>query len=137
MTRDNAQTKKRPPLRIQKAKKSKKKPTYTVGFRLDEGYLLKLENLGSKRGNSIHEQAREMVMALLNGDEAELLKIAVELSDLRAEVEAMREGLELVLVGLIHSVANATGEKLTLKEAQTFVSNAFRKGGRSKDAVNQ
>jgi hypothetical protein len=143
MSRDNAQTQKPLISRIEITRKAKRERTYTLSFRVGEGYVSKLDTIGAKRGNSIHEQAREVLISSLDGSVTELLKLEIEIAHiraeagaLRAEVEALRAGLELVLTGLVHSVANAAGESLSLKDAQSFVTNAFQRKGKSKDALN-
>jgi hypothetical protein len=136
MKRDKAQTEKVPLSRIQKRRKGTRSATHTVSFRLDGEYLSKLDRIGEKRGLSIHEQARAMVMALLDGDEAELLKIRDEMTELRAEVEALREGLQPALIGLVHSISKLTGENLSLEDAEAFIKTLFRRREKDKHAVH-
>ena len=121
MKRDSLQAEKPPLSRIQRAHKAKRKPAHTISFRLDEEFLARLESIGAKRGNSIHEQAREMLMALLMGDEAELLAMRMTLDGLNEKFDAyaagMADTLEAVLI-----MNGATEEK-----ARSFIDERLRK----------
>lgn len=112
------------------AKKAKEQ-NETLSFRTGARYLAELERRGARDGISVHLIAKKVLEASLDEREDALALLQVELADLRAEFQAMKNGLQLVLVGLIHSITNATGEKLTLEEAQEFVTNAFTRTGRS------
>lgn len=102
MTREKSLTKKETLSRVRKAGKTSHAPRRNVGFRLDEPYIEKLKTIGKKRGNSIHEQAREMLMALLDGDEAELMALRFRLESFEQRFEfyvaGMADVMEAVLV---------------------------------------
>lgn len=120
MKRDNAQAKKPPLTRIQRAHKAKRRPTHTVSFRLDDDYLTKLEAIGTKRGNSIHEQAREMLMALLIGDEAELLALRMTLDGVNEKLEGFIGGMADTLEAIL--IMNGTSEE----KARSFIDARLR-----------
>lgn len=101
MKRDRPLTKVEPLSRIRRTTKAKRKPTHTIGFRLDETYLSKLETIASKRGNSIHEQAREMLMSLLDGDEAELMAMRLKLESLEQRFESYTAGMADVMEAVL------------------------------------
>lgn len=115
-----AQTEKAPISRIKRNQKAKGKPTHTVSFRLDEEYLLKLDRIGTKRGNSIHEQARDMVMALLDGDEAELMALRLKLDAVGKRFDDYASGVADTLEAIL-MMNGASQEK-----ARTFVDERLR-----------
>ncbi len=125
MTRDSALTEKQPLKRKQKAQKPKNGHTYTIGFRLDTEYLTKLETIASKRGNSIHEQAREMLMALLIGDETELLAMRMTLDAINEKFDHFAVGMADTLEA-IFIMSGATEEK-----AKAFIEERLRRRGNS------
>lgn len=106
---------------VQKQRKTKAKPTHTVSFRLDEDYLLKLERISAKRGNSIHEQARDMLMALLNGDELDLMTTRLEVESIHKMLSAHTKGTADLLEALL--VVNGVDEDT----ARSWVDERLRK----------
>lgn len=120
MKRDTAQTEKAPISRIKRNQKAKAKPTHTVSFRLDEEYLMKLDRIGTKRGNSIHEQARDMLMALLDGDEAELMTMRLKLEAVGKKFDAYASGVADTLEAIL-MMNGASQEK-----ARTFIDERLR-----------
>ena len=126
MTRERAHTGNRTGPRIQRAHNGKGKASHTVSFRLEEEYLSKLEHIGSKRGNSIHEQAREMLMALLIGDETELLAMRMTLDSVNEKFDQFATGMADTLEAIL-IMNGATEEK-----ARAFIDERLRKR-----AVNQ
>ena len=107
--------------RIQRAVKAKRTPAHTVSFRLDDEYLAKLDAIGTKRGNSIHEQAREMLMALLDGDEAELMAMRVQMEDLNNKFEIFRSGMADTMEAML--MMNGASEE----KARAWVNERLRK----------
>jgi hypothetical protein len=101
MKADKKQTRKSPLTRIQKAQKARRNPTHTIAYRLDEEYLSRLENLARKRGNSVHEQAREMLMALLDGDAAELLAMRLKVEEVSTRFEEYTAGMADVMEAVL------------------------------------
>jgi hypothetical protein len=120
MKRDTAQTEKAPISRIKRNQKAKAKPTHTVSFRLDEEYLAKLDRIGIKRGNSIHEQARDMLMALLDGDEAELMAVRLKLEAVGKKFDNYTSGIADTMEAIL-MMNGASQEK-----ARTFVDERLR-----------
>lgn len=102
MKKDSSLTKKASSSPLQNGQKNKRKPAQTVGFRLEEPYLLKLEAIAGKRGNSTTKQAREMLMSLLDGDDAELMAMRLQVETLTRKFDnfaaGMVEVMEAVLV---------------------------------------
>jgi hypothetical protein len=100
-----------------------------VSFRLSAQHLEKLTLRAHRAGTSHHQQAQTIVEAALDGREEEMMLMRVELSDLRAEVEAMRAGLVKILTGLVVSSSN---EKMPLEAARSLVKDAFARKGAGK-----
>lgn len=121
MKKDNALTEKAPLSRIQREQKAKRSQTHTVGFRLDEKYLEKLDLIAQKRGNSIHEQAREMLMALLDGDDAELLAMRLKLEQMEKLLAHFTAGMADTMEALL--MMNGASEE----KAQAFVGERLRR----------
>ena len=121
MKKDNALTEKAPLSRIQREQKAKRSQTHTVGFRLDESYLVKLDSIAQKRGNSVHEQAREMLMALLDGDEAELLAMRLKLEQMEKLLAHFTAGMADTMEAIL--MMNGASEE----KAQAFVRERLRR----------
>jgi plasmid stability protein len=121
MKRDKALADNAPLSRIQRTQKAKRSQTHTVGFRLDESYLAKLDTIAAKRGNSIHEQAREMLMALLDGDEAELMAMRLKLEAMTQRFESFTSGMADTIEAIL--MMNGASEE----KARTFVEERLRK----------
>ena len=101
MKKDSSLTKKSVIVTTAKRAKPKRKPAQTVGFRLEEPYLLKLEAIAGKRGNSTHEQAREMLMALLDGDTAELMAMRLQIENLQSNFDNFAAGMADVMEAVL------------------------------------
>lgn len=66
----------------------KKRQTETVSFRLDDLYLMRLEEEASKYGVSIHQQARQILMDTLeDGERKRLMDKVGEVSGSVSKVE--------------------------------------------------
>jgi len=77
-----AQTKEEPLSCIQRNVMSKKSAEQKLSFRIDDPYLEKIKVIAKKRGNSQNEQARELLMAVLDGDDAELMAMRLEIQNI-------------------------------------------------------
>jgi hypothetical protein len=86
----------------QRTKKASRKVDNLIGFRLPEEYLRKLNTIATKRGKNKHAQACEMLMALLDGDTAELIAVRIKVEEMTARFEqyitGMADVMEAVLV---------------------------------------
>ena len=116
------QAKKEPLSRIQRTVKSKQSAAQTLSLRLDDSYLEKIQAIAAKRGNSPHEQAREMLMALLDGDEAELMAMRVQMEDLSNKFETFRRGMADTMEAML--MMNGASEE----KARAWVNERLRKG---------
>jgi hypothetical protein len=124
MTRERAHTENRPRTRIHRAQNGKTRASHTVSFRLEEECLSKLEHIGSKRGNSIHEQAREMLMALLIGDETELLAMRMTLDAINEKFDQYTTGMADTLEAIL--IMNGVTEE----KAKAFIDERLRVRGK-------
>jgi Ribbon-helix-helix protein, copG family len=115
------QAKKAPLSRIQRSVKAKRSPAHTVSFRLDDEYLAKIESVAGKRGNSLHEQAREMLMALLDGDEAELMAMRLQIEGLNHKFTDFAAGIADTMEAML--MMNGASEE----KARTWVNERLRK----------
>jgi hypothetical protein len=83
----------------------KKRVTYTIGFRLDEYYLSRLERGAAAYGISIHEYARQRLVELL--DRQEEARLLEEAERTRAAVESLREDLAITLEAVLLNLSRA------------------------------
>ena len=77
-----------------------KKNRTTVGYRLDDERLAKLENLANKEGVSVHEKARQMMIAALDGRDAKEERQELALAEVRSSVDEMQERSECMEFGI-------------------------------------
>lgn len=117
-----AQTKKEPLSRIQRNVKSKESSANTLSFRMDDPYLEKIKTIAKKRGNSQHEQAREMLMAILDGDDAELMAMRLEIQNINSKFETFISGMADTMEAML--MMNGASEE----KARTWVNERLRKG---------
>jgi hypothetical protein len=110
-----------------------KKNRTTIGYRLDDAYLSKLERLAKREGISPHEKARRIVVAVLDGvdDREELLQL--EMAQAQAKQEAVLErltrlerGTKETFVALFQRLNAATEE-----EARAFIEFVYGKSPQS------
>jgi hypothetical protein len=90
-------------------KKGAKKKSYTVGFRLDEYHLAELEKRAAQDKTSIHEQARRIVIAVLN--DAERGAVKEEVSAARQDVQDLRLALAAGIEALLITAGDYPQEK--------------------------
>jgi hypothetical protein len=117
-------------------KMKEKKNRSTIGYRLDDEHLAKLERLANREGVSVHEKARRLVVAVLNGvDEREEL-LHLEMAQSQAKQDAILErmtriehGTKETFVALFQRLNAATEE-----EARAFVEFVY--GTSSPTATN-
>ena len=121
MKEETEQTERLPLSRIKRAQKAKRPPAETIAFRLDVEYLKKLDTLARKRGNSIHKQAREMLMALLDGDEAEFLAMRVKLEEMEKVLKQFTGGMADTMEAIL--MMNGASEE----KARSFIGERLRR----------
>lgn len=104
-----------------------KKTRFTIGYRLDDERLEKLELLAKKDGVSVHEKARQMMMAALDSRDEREDRLQLELAEARAQQELMfaqmqkmEHGTRETFVALFQRLNAATEE-----EARTFIEFVF------------
>lgn len=83
----------------------KKRPSYTVGFRLDSYYVSLLERGAAAYEISIHEYARQRLVELL--DRQEETRLLEEASQTRVAVSSLREDLARTLEVLLANLTSA------------------------------
>lgn len=81
-------------------KKGAKKKSYTVGFRLDEYHLAELEKRAAKDKTSIHEQARRIVIDVLNDTERGAVKeeVSAARQDIKNLKLSLADAVEAILI---------------------------------------
>lgn len=77
-----------------------KKNRTTVGYRLDDERLAKLESLANKEGVSVHEKARQMMIAALDERDAKEERQELALAEVQSSVEEMRDRSECMEFGI-------------------------------------
>lgn len=86
--------------------KSRKRETFTIGFRVDAYTLGQLEKGAAAYGISVHEYARQRLLELLERqDEARLLE---ETAGVRRGVEGLRSDVAATLEVILINTTKAT-----------------------------
>jgi hypothetical protein len=81
---------------------------HTISFRLDNHYLAKLD-AGAKKGESVHERARKVLMDALDTERQEEIK--EELSELSEKMDTLHGDLALAVEALLITAGNYPKEK--------------------------
>lgn len=100
--------------RAPKRSRKLKKPSFTVGFRLDGEQLLKLEEKAAEYDISLHAYARRLVVEALREMERERISDAVRevREELHGEMETLRDDLTTVISTiLLNAVPVAQGKE--------------------------
>ena len=93
-------------------KKPTKKPrreTHTVGFRVDDYTLTRLERGAAAYGISVHEYARQRLLELL--DRQEEVRLLEEATTTRQSVERLREDVAMTLEIILINIRDADTEE--------------------------
>ena len=77
-----------------------KKNRTTIGYRLDDDRLTKLESLAKKEGVSVHEKARQVMIATLDERDAKEERQELALAEVQSAVDEMRERSECMEFGI-------------------------------------
>lgn len=77
-----------------------KKNRTTIGYRLDDERLAKLESLAHKEGVSLHEKARQMMIAALDERDAKEERQELALAEVQSSVDEMRDRSECLEFGI-------------------------------------
>jgi len=93
-----------------------------VGFKLKGKHFKKLEARATRAGISRHLQAQAMIESVLEDRDEEMVFLKYEVSELRAEVEAIKAGLIAIFSKLM---ARGSTEKSVLEKARSEVERAF------------
>ena len=104
-----------------------KKNRTTIGYRLDDERLAKLETLASKEGVSVHEKAKQMMIATLDERDAKEERQELALAEVQSSVEEMRDrsdcmefGIKETFVALFQRLGAASET-----EARAFIELVF------------
>ena len=100
-------------------KRAKKEPTFTVSFRLNTSSLAKLEAIASRHNLSVHEQARILLLDLIEGEADEEIKTGIRRT--REEIQDFKLSVAVAFEALLVKAGNV--EKETAKE---WITEQFR-----------
>ena len=100
-------------------KRAKKEPTFTVSYRLSASHLAKLEALASRHNLSVHEQARILLLDVLENEADEEIKTGI--SRMREELQDFKLSVAVGIEALLVKAGNV--EKETAKD---WITEQFR-----------
>ena len=100
-------------------KKAKKEPTFTVSYRLNASYLAKLEALAERHNISVHEQARILLLDVLDSKSEEEVKTDIKRT--REDIKDLKLSVAVAFEALLVKAGNV--EKETAKE---WITEQFR-----------
>ena len=102
-------------------RKKTKQPTFTISFRLDAAQVADLEKRAARHKISIHEEARSIVLDVLNDTERD--EIRDEVSGARDDIKSLQMKLADAVEALLITAGNYPKEK-----AREWTTDIIRQG---------